>query len=155
MSEVEAYYKIFPHLSLKWSSIDTIFIPTDKKELRSKFLMKLDKDDKNYAKGSEVIGGKDGIYLEKPDIIDKFCRREITEKNPELQQLKMIHFAKMYDPIGTKKTKEEEEVSSEEKEENSQSGCHEGSDPWRDDEDRVANFYITGDTYYDYIRLPN
>ena len=51
MSEAEAYYKILPHLKLKYSNVATIFIPTDKKELRSKFLMKLDKDDRNYAKG--------------------------------------------------------------------------------------------------------
>ena len=116
--------------------------------------MKLDKDDRNYAKGSEVIGGKDGIYLEKPDIVDKFCRREITEKNPELQQLKMIHFAKMYDPIRARKTNDEEDIDSDENEDDSQSGSYEGSDPWRDDEDRVANFYITGDQNYDHIPLP-
>ena len=72
MGEVEAYYKIFPHLTLKYSSVDTIFIPSDKKELRSKFLMKLDEDDINYEKASEVAGGRTGRFLEKPDLIDKF-----------------------------------------------------------------------------------
>ena len=38
ISECEAYYKILPNLHLKYSSLDTIFIPTDKKELRSRFL---------------------------------------------------------------------------------------------------------------------
>ena len=41
MSECEAYYKILPNLHLKYSCIDTIFIPSDKKELRSRFLTKL------------------------------------------------------------------------------------------------------------------
>ena len=41
MGEAEAYYKILPNLTLKYSSMDTVFIPADKKELRSKFLMKL------------------------------------------------------------------------------------------------------------------
>merc|ERR1711940_466531 len=74
MGEVIRYYKIIPNLTLKYSSVSTIFIPTDKKELRSKF-------------------------LKKPDIIDKFCRREILEKDPELEELSAIQFAKMYDPI--------------------------------------------------------
>ena len=56
MGEAEAYYKIFPHLTLKYSSVDTIFVPSDKKELRSKFLRKLDKDDANFDKGTEVAG---------------------------------------------------------------------------------------------------
>ena len=47
MSECEAYYKIFPNLHLKYSSLDTVFIPTDKKELRSRFLKKIDDEDDN------------------------------------------------------------------------------------------------------------
>ena len=46
----------------------------------------------NCSKGSKVIGGKEGIFIEKPDIVDKFCRREITDENQELGHLKMIHF---------------------------------------------------------------
>ena len=44
MSEAEAYYKIFPNLTLKFSNIDTIFIPSDKKSFRSKFLLKVDEN---------------------------------------------------------------------------------------------------------------
>ena len=84
MGEAEAYYKIFPNLTLKFSNIDTIFIPTDKKELRSKFLMKLAQSEENEKEGLEVQGGRDGRFLEKPDIVDKFCRKITTEKNPEL-----------------------------------------------------------------------
>ena len=73
MSEAEAYYKIFPNLILKYSNIDTIFIPTDKKELRSKFLMKLPDVDGQDKVGLEVKGGREGRFLEKQDIIDKFC----------------------------------------------------------------------------------
>ena len=99
MSEAEAYFKILPHLKLKYSNVATIFIPTDKKELRSKFLMKLDETNTNYGKGATVKGGKDGMFIEKPDIVDKFCRREITDKNLELEKLPMLQFSKMYDPI--------------------------------------------------------
>merc|ERR1711940_298721 len=93
MGEVIRYYKIIPNLTLKYSSVSTIFIPTDKKELRSKFLRKLDEDDANFSKGSEVNGGRTGKFLEKPDIIDKFCRREIIEADPELEELTAIQFA--------------------------------------------------------------
>ena len=111
MGEVEAYYKILPNLNLKYSSVDTIFIPADKKELRSKFLKKLNKGDEHYAKGSKVEGGRDGLFIEKPDIIDKYCRREIKDTDPELEELSPIQFGKMYDPIaGRKLRKEEEEI---------------------------------------------
>ena len=90
MGEVEAYYKILPNITLKYSSVDTIFIPTDKKELRSKFLMKLNDDDVNFSKGLDVVGGRNGKFLEKPDIIDKFCRRDIADDKPELAELTAI-----------------------------------------------------------------
>ena len=60
MSECEAYYKILPNLHLKYSSIDTVFIPSDKKELRSRFLKKLEDDDENSKYGGKLRGeGKD------------------------------------------------------------------------------------------------
>ena len=112
MSESKAYYKIFPNLNLKYSSIDTIFIPSDKKELRSRFLRKLEEDDVNWKHGSEVKGGRDGIFLEKPDIIDKYCRREIQDSNPELKYLSLLQFAKNYQPItNRKKEKDLEEIN--------------------------------------------
>ena len=107
MGEVEAYYKILPSLRLKYSSVDTIFIPAEKKELRSKFLMKLDANDANSDKGLEVEGGREGKFVEKSDIIDKFCRREILEKNPEIEALSAVQLAKMYDPIFEKKIKDQ------------------------------------------------
>ena len=58
MSEAEAYYKILPNLTLKYSNIDTIFIPSDRKELRSKFLQKVNEDDKLHCKGTEVKGAE-------------------------------------------------------------------------------------------------
>ena len=157
MGEVEAYYKIFPNLTLKYSDVSTIFIPTDKKELRSKFLQKIEEDDVNFTKGVEVAGGRKGKFLEKPDIIDKFCRREIREEDPELEELSAIQFAKMYDPIRNKSHKEYD---------NNQQNVEDGDKCddtnttevnnalWIDEEDRIANFYITTNPDYDLIRLP-
>ena len=39
MGQAEAYYKLIPSLKMKYSTVRAIFIPTDKKELRSRFLM--------------------------------------------------------------------------------------------------------------------
>ena len=50
MSEAEAYYKILPHLTLKYSSLDTIFVPSEKSELRSRFLQKLNENDNIFQK---------------------------------------------------------------------------------------------------------
>ena len=47
------------NLTLKYSSIDKIFIPSDKKELRCKFLLKLDQTDDKFSKGIEVQGGRE------------------------------------------------------------------------------------------------
>ena len=62
MGEAEAYFKILPNLTLKYSSIDTIFIPSDKKALQSKFLMKIDESNVNFSKGIQVKGGKEGTF---------------------------------------------------------------------------------------------
>ena len=94
-------------MTLKYSSMDTIFIPSDKKELRSKFLQKVDEDDESFKKGVEVAGGRTGKFIEKPDIIDKYCRRELSENNPELGELTPIQFGKIYDPIRRNDKKEE------------------------------------------------
>ena len=64
-SKAEAYYKIFRSLTLKYSNMDTVFIPYDKKEIRSKFLMKVDDEDKYKHMGIEVKGGKDGLFHRK------------------------------------------------------------------------------------------
>ena len=83
--------------------MDTIFVPSDKKELRSKFLMKLHEGDTNFPKGIEVKGGRDGLFLEKADIIDKYCRREIREDSG-LEELRLSKFAKMYEQTRYRKS---------------------------------------------------
>ena len=153
MGEAEAYYKIIPNLTLKYSSLDTIFIPTDKKSLRSKFLMKLTDTDENLPKGAKVKGGKDGFFLEKPDLIDKFCRREITNTTKELGELSAIQFGKMYQPYNFNKTTKitHNDDDKNQDEDTSKEG---NVVPWKDDEDRVTNFYVTANPKYHHIRLP-
>ena len=157
MSEAEAYYKIFPNLTLKYSSIDTIFVPSEKRELRSRFLQKLNEDDSNFSKGIEVKGGREGIFLEKPDIVDKYCRRKIKASEPQLHDLSLMQFAKMYQPIRKKSALEydsddssAESISSTECDKDMEKINH-----WKDDEDRLANFYITTDSKHDLKNLPS
>ena len=127
-------------------------------------MQKVNKGDVNYAKGSEVVGGRDGLFIEKPDIIDKYCRREITDKNNELEELSPIQFGKMYDPKSKKKSKDIEDIDSNSEDtdgneametaEDGNTSSESISDPWLDDEDRVANFFITTNPDFKYTPLP-
>ena len=105
ISEAEAYYKILPNMTLKYSSMDTIFVLSDKKDLRSKFLMKLDETDANFSKGVKVKGGREGTFLEKPDIIDKYCRRDMTEKN-RIKRIAAFTICKNVRTISIKESRE-------------------------------------------------
>ena len=158
MGEAEAYYKILPNLTLKYSSVDTIFVPSDKKALRSKFLMKLDENDVNFNKGSQIKGGKEGTFLEKADIIDKYCRQDMTN-SPEFAELRPSQFAKMYEPYQRKKTaeiKEEDlEQNPDEQQDNDIENNYEVSNMNNDSEDEdgyeVANIIITPKPF---MRIP-
>ena len=71
IGEAEAYYKLFPHMHLSYSSVATVYIPTDDKIERRQFLKKQDPESKT---GFEVKDKK-GRFLEKPDMISKYERR--------------------------------------------------------------------------------
>ena len=123
----------------------------------TKKTQKIDEDDENYKKGAEVVGGRNGRFLEKPDIIDKFCRREIRDWSPQRKALSALQFAKMYDPISKAKKIKEEEENSEAKTTSSEEDSSDDTEihiPWRDEDDRIANFYVTTNSDYDRIRLP-
>ena len=60
---------------------------------------------------------------------------------------KQIHFAKMYDPIKRKVQEEDQETPKFETLTN--------EEPWTDEDDRVANFYITTNPEYNKKKLPN
>ena len=73
------------------------------------FLKKLDDEDDNRKLGTTVMGESEGLFLEKPDIVDKYCRRVIHDKNPQLAEMSLIHFARMYQPIRRKTASDEHE----------------------------------------------
>ena len=76
MGECEAYYKIMPDLHLKDSNVATVFAPTSKKELRSKFMIRVDEDEEYNGREKKKILDKDGWFVEKYDVIDKYIRRD-------------------------------------------------------------------------------
>ena len=91
------------------------------------------------------MGGRKGLFLEKPDIVDKYCRRLINEKNPQLAEMSLIQFARMYQPIHRKNISDEHDENEEEKKDIDEN-INTSSDImplWKDEEDRIANYYIT------------
>ncbi|KAJ8369406.1 hypothetical protein SKAU_G00094340 [Synaphobranchus kaupii] len=91
MGEAEAVYKIFPDFHFRDSNVTTVFVPTDRREERSKFLIRVD-DDPQYAGITKLnIPGREGDYMEKYDIISKYERR-----SKDLEQICLAQFAKMY-----------------------------------------------------------
>ena len=67
VGESEAIYKLLAHMKLTYSSIATIFVPTEPKGQRRQFLQRQDPES---GQGFE-IEDKKGRFLEKPDLVSK------------------------------------------------------------------------------------
>ena len=147
MGEAEAYYKILPNLTLKYSNVDTVFVPTDKKEMRSRFLMKIDDTDGNGSIGTTVKGGRDGKFIEKRDIIDKYCERDL-DLNENLKELCLSQFAKMYEPINSRtfNVDDEERFSS--------VPIHSEQNHVSPDDYEIVNYIITANPKVKNLSLP-
>ena len=116
---VEALYKLLANMKLTYSSIATIFVPTEPKGHRRQFLQRQDPDSKVGFK----IDDKEGLFLEKPDLISKYERRkllkteaeeevlEVNEDEITLELMSYCQFVKMYESRSWQKmTNEEGEV---------------------------------------------
>ena len=103
MGEAEALYKILPNLRLKDSNVTTKFVPTNRKDDRSKFLMKVDEKDPCNGKIKKKIENREGWFVEKYDLVDKYTRRDKTCR--DIDTLTTSQFWKMYDPVWKKKEK--------------------------------------------------
>ena len=68
----EAFMKIFPDMRLKDSNIGSDFVPLGKKEDISRYLMRADPEVDYMDKGLIEIEGKEGLYYEKPNWLDKY-----------------------------------------------------------------------------------
>ena len=110
VGEAEAYYKLFPHMNLIYSDVATVFVPTDARGERSHFLQKQDpKDKKGFA-----VKDKNGLFLEKQDLVSKYERRKVIESeedqvaNDVLEELTFCQFVKMYQSRSYSKWTEED-----------------------------------------------
>ena len=95
----EAYIKLLPEFRLKDSSIETNFLPHGKREDISRFVVRADVPDNGeerttaYNKVLFNIPGRERLYYEKPNWIDKCFR-----KGKSLEPLCPSQLVKMYDP---------------------------------------------------------
>ena len=104
IGECEAYFRILPHLNMKHSNIEAVFVQTGFKQNRSKFLKKLTELEAENCSTKLKITNRTGIFTEKPSVIDKYGRRDLLE-NPENIEITYMQFSKRYNStnIGPKK----------------------------------------------------
>ena len=76
LGDCEAFYKVIPNFRLKDSNVTTIMIHTGRKEERSKFMIKVDDDFDYNGREKKKITGRDGWFVEKYDLVDKYVRRD-------------------------------------------------------------------------------
>ncbi len=143
VGEAEAYYKLFAHMNLVYSSVATVYVPTEAREERRHFLQRQDPEE---GKGFKVKD-REGLFMEKPDLISKYERRKLIGSEEDnmgediLENLCFSQFMKMYENRGwrqTAKTNEEGEVDEE------ASQFDEIDEGELDEEDRF-NYVIVGD----------
>ena len=109
VGESEAIYKLLAHMKMTYSSIATIFVPTEPKGQRRQFLQRQDPES---GQGFE-IEDKKGRFLEKQDLVSKYERRKLLPRREEeeetpqskedaetLEQMSFCQFVKMYEGKG-------------------------------------------------------
>ena len=147
VGEMEVFYKLFANMNLVYSSVATIFVPTEPKAQRRQFLQRQDPES---GQGFQVED-REGLFIEKPDLISKYERRKLVtneedELDPDqeaaetLDQMCLCQYVKMYESRGwqgRRRTNEEGEVEAPQDEEIPEEGELAEEDDF--------NFLITGD----------
>ena len=110
MGIFEAFMKIFPAMKMKDSNIGVEYVPLGKPQEISRYLVRADEDKEYFDKELFPIQDREGLYYEKPNVIDKYIRR-----GSQLEVICLAQFVKMYDPVKSevqsKKEMENEEES--------------------------------------------
>lgn len=98
IGESEMYYRINPEMHLKDSNVKCVFVSTAQPDNRSRFLQKVNEDERKFLDESQLvhIDGKDGSYKVKESIIDKYIKRPLP-----LSKMCLMQFAKMYQPVNS------------------------------------------------------
>ena len=104
IGEAEAVYKLMPIFHLKDSNITTIFVPSNMKADRRKFLVKVDL--------RRISSDMEGVFLEKSSVVDKYYKQPAS-----LEEICLVQFSRMYRPSNATKSKSGD--GSEEEEEDS------------------------------------
>ena len=161
IGECEAIFKLCAHMNMTYSSVATIFVPTEPKGQRRQFLQRQDPESGQGFK----VDGREGQFLEKPDLISKYERRKLLPKKGEeeeeeegmleqseaaqtLEQMSFCQWVKMYEGKGwQQKTNEEGEAEqSDDDEDRPEEGQLEVDDDF--------NYLITGDIEAPRRKLP-
>merc|ERR1712016_531027 len=117
VGECEAIYKLFAKMNLVYSSVATIFVPTEPKGQRRQFLQRQDPES---GLGFRVED-KEGFFMEKPDLISKYERRKLVNQDEDdnddqcdisiekatLEAMCFCQFVKMYQGYQERRTNEE------------------------------------------------
>ena len=130
MGEAEAIYKLFPNMKMKDSNVTCVFLQTANKDERSKYLVAMEKNSNWHDKVGIQVKGKDGLVVEKPDILDKYCR-----KHKSCGKICPSHFAKIYDSISKvpKKYGKDEDDDEDEPDNEEEFGEHSQHNKWHYD----------------------
>merc|ERR1719209_2578899 len=116
IGEMEAIYKTLANMNLVYSSVATVWVPTEPKAERRPFLQRQDPESGQGFK----VKDKEGLFLEKPDLVSKYQRRKLLpgseepseendDENDNLDSLTYCQFVKMYEGRGWQKINEEGE----------------------------------------------
>ena len=161
VGECEAIYKLLAHMMLTYSSIATIYVPTEPKGQRRQFLQRQDPDS---GQGFEVEDKK-GRFLEKPDLISKYERRKLLprqgeeeEERPQvredaetLEQMSFCQFVKMYEGKGWQDMRRSNEEGETEEPDDDEEKPEEGELAQEDD----FNYLIVGNREAKRRKLPH
>ena len=160
--ECEAIYKLLAHMKLTYSSIATIYVPTEPKGQRRQFLQRQDPDS---GQGFEVEDKK-GRFLEKPDLISKYERRKLLPRREEeeeeerpqvkedaetLEQMSFCQFVKMYEGKGWQDLRRTNEEGETEEPDDDEEKPEEGELAQEDD----FNYLIVGNSEAKRRKLPH
>lgn len=115
MGIFEVFMKIFPEMKMKDSNIGVEYVPLGKPEELSRYLVRAEEKAEYCDKALFPIKDRDGLYYEKPNMIDKYLRR-----GDQLKEVCLAQFVKMYDPTRLMEKSSENENSEEEIEEDNE-----------------------------------
>ena len=161
VGESEAIYKLLANMKMTYSSIATIYVPTEPKSQRRHFLQRQDPDS---GLGFEVEDKK-GRFLEKPDLISKYERRKLLPSREEeeetlvldngdaetLENMSFCQFVKMYEGKGWQDMRKTNEEGETEEPDDDEEKPEEGELAQEDD----FNYLIVGNSKVKRRKLPH